>query len=226
MLDGQDIYDPRIDIVAVRRLVGMVFQKPNPFPTMSIYDNVAAGLSLTGAPRSESGGTRSRGAARGAPLGRGQGPAHRRRLGPLRRPAAAALHRPGDRGQPRGPADGRALLGARPGRHAGDRGADRRAERWVHDRDRHPQHAAGGAGRRHHRFFNSTNREAGAAGGDRRRPTRSSPNRMKATEDVRRSGEVRLGSGRCRDTEPNIRSELERLEASALGGARPGQRGA
>ena len=43
-LDGQDIYDPRIDPMAVRRMVGMVFQKPTPFPTMSIHGNVAAGL--------------------------------------------------------------------------------------------------------------------------------------------------------------------------------------
>jgi phosphate transport system ATP-binding protein len=46
MVDGQDIYDDGIDPVAVRRHVGMVFQAPNPFPTMSIYDNVAAGLNL------------------------------------------------------------------------------------------------------------------------------------------------------------------------------------
>jgi phosphate transport system ATP-binding protein len=45
-LDGEGIYDPRVDPVAVRRLIGMVFQQPNPFPTMSIYDNVAAGLTL------------------------------------------------------------------------------------------------------------------------------------------------------------------------------------
>jgi len=45
-LDGEDIYDSRVDPVAVRRLIGMVFQQPNPFPTMSIYDNVAAGLTL------------------------------------------------------------------------------------------------------------------------------------------------------------------------------------
>ena len=53
LLDGLDLYDPRIDIVAVRRAVGMVFQKPNPFPTMSVIDNVTAGLRLTGASRSE-----------------------------------------------------------------------------------------------------------------------------------------------------------------------------
>ena len=47
LLDGLDLYDSRIDIVAVRRAVGMVFQKPNPFPTMSIFDNVASGLRLS-----------------------------------------------------------------------------------------------------------------------------------------------------------------------------------
>ncbi|MEO8570735.1 MAG: phosphate ABC transporter ATP-binding protein PstB [Chloroflexota bacterium] len=47
-LDGEDIYDPSVDPVALRRVVGMVFQRPNPFPTMSIYDNVASGLRLTG----------------------------------------------------------------------------------------------------------------------------------------------------------------------------------
>jgi phosphate transport system ATP-binding protein len=47
-LDGEDIYAPEVDPVAVRAAIGMVFQKPNPFPTMSVYDNVAAGLRLTG----------------------------------------------------------------------------------------------------------------------------------------------------------------------------------
>jgi len=45
-LDGQDVYGSAVDPVQVRRLVGMVFQQPNPFPTMSVYDNVAAGLNL------------------------------------------------------------------------------------------------------------------------------------------------------------------------------------
>jgi phosphate transport system ATP-binding protein len=45
-LDGIDLYGPGIDPVAVRRRVGMVFQKPNPFPTMSIYENVLAGIRL------------------------------------------------------------------------------------------------------------------------------------------------------------------------------------
>jgi phosphate transport system ATP-binding protein len=46
LLDGDDIYDQSIDPVDVRRTIGMVFQRPNPFPTMSIYDNVVAGLKL------------------------------------------------------------------------------------------------------------------------------------------------------------------------------------
>jgi phosphate transport system ATP-binding protein len=45
-LDGEDVYGAGVDPVEVRRLIGMVFQTPNPFPTMSIYDNVAAGLDL------------------------------------------------------------------------------------------------------------------------------------------------------------------------------------
>ena len=48
MLDDEDIYDDSVDPVTVRRHVGMVFQRPNPFPTMSIYDNVASGLRLNG----------------------------------------------------------------------------------------------------------------------------------------------------------------------------------
>jgi phosphate transport system ATP-binding protein len=48
MLDGQDIYARGVDPVRVRRRVGMVFQKPNPFPTMSIRENVLAGLRLNG----------------------------------------------------------------------------------------------------------------------------------------------------------------------------------
>jgi phosphate transport system ATP-binding protein len=47
-LDGTNLYGPGVDPVAVRRVVGMVFQRPNPFPSMSIFDNVAAGLRLNG----------------------------------------------------------------------------------------------------------------------------------------------------------------------------------
>ena len=48
LLDGHDVYEPSVDVVAVRRAIGMVFQRPNPFPTMSISENVAAGLRLNG----------------------------------------------------------------------------------------------------------------------------------------------------------------------------------
>jgi len=48
LLDGEDIYAVGVDPVRVRRRVGMVFQKPNPFPTMSVFDNVASGLKLNG----------------------------------------------------------------------------------------------------------------------------------------------------------------------------------
>ncbi|MER6594224.1 phosphate ABC transporter ATP-binding protein PstB [Micromonospora purpureochromogenes] len=47
-IDGQDIYDRDVDVTAVRRMIGMVFQRPNPFPTMSIFENVVAGLRLNG----------------------------------------------------------------------------------------------------------------------------------------------------------------------------------
>ena len=48
LLDGVDLYGPNVDPVRARRLVGMVFQKPNPFPTMSIFENVISGLRLAG----------------------------------------------------------------------------------------------------------------------------------------------------------------------------------
>src|SRR6476660_3400676 len=51
LLDGQDVYQSGVSAMQLRRRVGMVFQKPTPFPTMSIYDNVAAGLRLDGRPK-------------------------------------------------------------------------------------------------------------------------------------------------------------------------------
>ncbi|MHA3704037.1 phosphate ABC transporter ATP-binding protein [Jatrophihabitans sp. YIM 134969] len=53
-LDGEDIYDPKRRLTEARAQIGMVFQKPNPFPAMSIYDNVLAGLKLTGRKASRS----------------------------------------------------------------------------------------------------------------------------------------------------------------------------
>jgi phosphate transport system ATP-binding protein len=66
-LSGADIYAPKVDVVSVRRAIGMVFQKPNPFPTMSIFDNVASGLRLTGT-RSRDVGDRVERSLRGAGL--------------------------------------------------------------------------------------------------------------------------------------------------------------
>jgi phosphate transport system ATP-binding protein len=70
LLDEMDVYDPSVDVVAVRRAIGMVFQKPNPFPTMSVYDNVAAGLRLSAGGRAGRGDLRARveAALRGAGL--------------------------------------------------------------------------------------------------------------------------------------------------------------
>jgi len=53
LLDGEDVYGNGVDPVTIRRRIGMVFQKPNPFPMMSIYDNVAAGLKLNGINKKE-----------------------------------------------------------------------------------------------------------------------------------------------------------------------------
>ncbi len=54
LLDGEDLYGPGVDPVNVRRTVGKVFQKPNPFPTMSIYDNVIAGYKIAGTKKKKS----------------------------------------------------------------------------------------------------------------------------------------------------------------------------
>jgi len=53
LLDDVDLHSSSVDVVSVRRAVGMVFQKPNPFPTMSIFDNVASGLRFTGTAKGE-----------------------------------------------------------------------------------------------------------------------------------------------------------------------------
>lgn len=53
LLDDEDVNAPGVDVTSVRRAIGMVFQKPNPFPTLSIFDNVAAGMRLSGMPRAD-----------------------------------------------------------------------------------------------------------------------------------------------------------------------------
>ena len=147
-IDGNDLYAPGVDPVLVRRQVGMVFQRPNPFPTMSIRDNVLAGVKLNNTRISKADADDLvEKSLRGANLWNEV----KDRLdlpgtGPLRRPAAAPLHRARDRGLARGAADGRAVLGPRPDLDARDRGPDRGAEAGLHDRHRDPQHAAGRRG--------------------------------------------------------------------------------
>ena len=81
--------------------------------------------------------------APGRAVGRGQGPAQEVGARHVGWSAAAAVHRPGRRRRSRGDPHGRAVLGARSHRHGPDRGPDDRDQVGVHDRDRHPQHAAG-----------------------------------------------------------------------------------
>ncbi len=77
VLEGEDIYAPNVDPTAVRRQIGMVFQAPNPFPTMSIYDNVAAGLKLNARKikKADLDVVVERSLQRREPVGGGQGPA-------------------------------------------------------------------------------------------------------------------------------------------------------
>ena len=172
LLDDVDLYDATASTWSpVRRAIGMVFQKPNPFPTMSIFDNVAAGLRLSG--RKGDMHERVEQSLRGAgAVGGGQGPPRRARDRALRRPAAAAVHRAHDRGRARGDPDGRAVLRAGPDRHAEDRGADRRPQAALHDRDRHAQHAAGRARGRQDGVHAQR-----ASSSSSTRPRRSSPTR-------------------------------------------------
>ena len=127
-IDKQDIYDPTLDVVQLRARVGMVFQKPNPFPK-SIYENVAYGPRIHGLAKSQGRSRRDRRhqPEAGRPVRGGEGSPGRSGHQPVRRPAAAAVHRARDRRQPRGHPDGRAVLGARSDRHRQDRGADGRA---------------------------------------------------------------------------------------------------
>ena len=146
--------------------IGMVFQRPNPFPTMSIYDNVAAGLKLQRRDAARRRSTRSSSSrCTGANLwnevkdrldkpGAGLSGGQQQRLCIAR---AIAV-------EPAGAADGRAVLGARPDLDAGDRGPDRRAEDRLHDRHRHAQHAAGGPGLRPDGVLQPRRRPASPAG--------------------------------------------------------------
>ena len=101
---GQDLYASNIDPVQVRKRIGMVFQKPNPFPK-SIYDNIAFGPRLLGVKGNMDEIVERALQARRA-LGRGQGPPEDERVRHVRRPAAAPLHRPRAGHRARRAADG------------------------------------------------------------------------------------------------------------------------
>ena len=116
--------------------------------------------------------------APGGALGRGQGQAQGIGHGTVRRPAAAPVHRPDDRHRARGHPHGRAVLGARPAIDPPDRGAHGRAQEGLHDRHRHPQHAAGGPRLGCHRDDDDGyDRTGRATSSSRARRSRSSPTR-------------------------------------------------
>ena len=114
------------------------------------------------------------------PVGRGEDQAEPLRAGALRRPAATALHRPDARRRARGHPDGRALLGARPDLDRPRRRPDGRPQGRLHDRHRHPQHAASPPRQRHDRLPHARRGVrptaiAPASSPSSARPTSSSP---------------------------------------------------
>ena len=148
---GIDLYGADVDPIEVRRRIGMVFQRPNPFPK-SIYDNVAYGLRILG--MKDNLDDRVEQALRGAALwDEVKSRLKTLRARPVGRAAAAPLHRARDRGGARCDPARRAGVGTRPDLDVGDRGSDARAEGRLHARDRHAQHAAGGARRRDDRVL-------------------------------------------------------------------------
>ena len=187
LLDGQDIYGlgRRPGQRAAHRSAWSSSGPTRSRRCRSTTTSSPACGSTASADEGRAGRRRREVAARRQPLGRGQGPPQPARLGPVRRPAAAALHRPRHRRRAAGAADGRAVLGARPDLDARDRGPDRGAQGALHDRHRHPQHAAGGPRLRHDRRSSTSPVSASPAAWSRwRRPRRSSPTpTQQATED-------------------------------------------
>ena len=153
-LDELDVYAPDVDVT-----VGAAADRDGVPEAQPVPDDVdlrqrRAGLRLTGTQERRPAATASSRSLQSVGLwdevkDRLNEPGHRA----VRRPAAAAVHRAHGGDRARGDPDGRALLRARPDRHAQGRGADRRAQGPLHDRDRHPQHAAGGARRRQSTVF-------------------------------------------------------------------------
>ena len=103
---GRDLYAPEVDPVEVRRRIGMVFQKPNPFPK-SIYDNIAFGPRMLGM-KKDLDERVERTSRAGRAVGRGQGSPQGQRARAFGRPTAAPLHRESARGRARRDPHGRA----------------------------------------------------------------------------------------------------------------------
>ena len=145
MLDQTNILDPKLDLNLLRARVGMVFQKPTPFP-MTIYENIAFGIRLyEKISKSEMDGRVEKALRGGALWNEVKDKLNASGPQPVRRPAAAALHRPHRGGAARGDPVRRAVLGARSDFDRQGRGIDPGTGRGLHDRHRHPQHAAGRA---------------------------------------------------------------------------------
>ncbi len=126
MLGDTDVYAGSTDATLLRSRVGMVFQRPNPFPTMSIYENAVAGLRFNGVRKKALLDEAAESALIAAALWDSvPRPAEGPRQHPVGWGAAAPVHRPGAGRRARGAADGRADLGPRPDRHQANRGADR-----------------------------------------------------------------------------------------------------
>ena len=142
LLEGKNLYDKDVDPVAVRRDVGMVFQRPNPFPTMSIRENVLAGVRLNNHHLAKSDADDLvEWALRGANLWE---------------EVKDRLDNPGiglSGGQQQRLWIPRPRLRLGPDFDPGCRGSDRRAQERLHHRDRDPQHAAGCPYRRLHRLL-------------------------------------------------------------------------
>ncbi len=126
LLAGHDIYDPEVRPADIRRRIGMVFQKPNPFPAMSIYDNVASGLKLSGMKVPDTSDLVEHSLRRAGLWNEVHRRAQVARRRAVRRPAAAAVHRQVAGDLAGRAADGRAMLGPGPHLDPADRGDDRR----------------------------------------------------------------------------------------------------
>jgi phosphate transport system ATP-binding protein len=144
LVDGENVLDRKLDVSLIRAKVGMVFQKPTPFP-MSIYDNIAFGVKLfENLSRVEMDERVEWALKKSALWNEVKDKLGQSGSGLSGRPAAAPVHRARHRDQARSAAARRALLGAGPDLHRQGGRADPRAEERLHGDHRHPQHAAGG----------------------------------------------------------------------------------